>query len=359
MIESGDRKNPPFTEKGDLESLEFELAVLEKIISDNPAPFEALKAFIQASEDTQLVFGEGNHCRPIFHPSASLLRAKLAERIMPDISIEEREKRILFCKVMFSKELDLYSEHFHRIDPFNFSKKGTNTSGDWVVVNSNAVVKNMIEALKQNITDPTILRKLISKVERMLRIRPSIAFPLYLEYEARNLDSRNDITDIGVIKKAQEILRSYNHMIKEQFSRTPLFQTLQHRLPFPNLLSSFFSSKRVQNLGARLISFFESWFSDNNKTQAKEAKRIFRENGISNTIGAHTHNADHVEFSVGDTNCHYINPGAWPAFKLMIDGKPLGSTHPSGFFTGTVNLKARKRKGNYTLQTAETWSKRV
>ena len=365
LMESGQRAEPPFGKKGELLDPDFELETLDRIISDNKKPFDKLSKFLAASDNTMIVFGDDNHGRQIFHSDGGLLRALIVLRLFKgreDISTIDLN-RVRFCKALVSPEHGTYSKHCHDLDPFNYTSDGQNTAGDWVIVTSNSVVKQIIKDLQGAGLQPIVLEAAIDKVEKALTVRPSITFPLFLEYEAMKLpEIGNGNIDKVSVKKAQEIMLSYNNVVRDSFLRTPIAKTLEKLSLLPP--KKILSSKRLQRLGTRIVSTIEGWRSDNNGFHIKELRRLYRElaaRGINIThlIGSHTHIADHKELFEDGENLHYVNPGAWPPYKLVIDGQPLGTTHPSGIFQASIDYTKSKPKVRFKHKTEETWTQNI
>ena len=246
LIASGKREVPPFGKGGGLPNPKFEYSVLEKIISDNKKIIKTYQSFLRASRHNEIVFNEGNHDRPLFHVDNTESRLLLAQSILPEASIEELERRFHYGQSCVIPAVGMYAKHCHDLDPFNYSKKGENTKGDWVVITSNSIVKKLISELQENNLEPLVLEKALTSVERTLRIRPPSAFPIYLQYEAKRLFEENGYSDITSVNKAKEIMMSYSDEFKNHLLDLSLFKTLRKKGFLPNWLIKFAFGESMQ-----------------------------------------------------------------------------------------------------------------
>lgn len=362
-LESGYRKIPPFDRKGKLIDPDFELEIFKEIIEDNPLPFRRMRKFLQASPLNQIILAKGNHDRPVFHSDGYLMREFLAEALLPDASVDERNKRILFSGSTYIPSLGIFSKHCDDLDPFNHSVNGESTTGDWVIVESSGIVNKIVTELRSDGIVPEVLDEAITKTEKTLRVRPPLAFPLYLRYRAEKLLEKFKTKEPDSAVKAAEIMMSYSDKQRESIMEKAFFKQFQEAGLLPEWLVKIILCERVQRIGTKLVSAFESWVSDNNGKQKKESERLFLEEGIrmSHFVGAHTHIGETDQYAIEDQVINYVNPGPEEIAQIAVAGRPLGSVWHSGMFIGEVDLTVpeRRRKGRYEVAFKKTWEQKI
>jgi hypothetical protein len=231
-LESWEMPYMPNEADGSLTNKDENLRILEEITRQNPVPMKATRRFLNSSEHARFILVEGNHDGYIFHPDSDNCRQFLIDELLSGVSAEEQNKKITFCKAGKIPTLGIQFEHGHRFDPFNYSN-GKRAWGDWIVVKSNMIVKQIILNLKSCDLPPKLFSNLVKKTERMLRLRPSTAFPLYLNYLASSFGKKYEEIEPVRIKKANEVLMSYSEEMGKLFEELPFIEALKKRGLFP------------------------------------------------------------------------------------------------------------------------------
>ena len=361
FLESWESPYMPTEADGSLINPDENLRVLREIANHNPVPMEEMRRFLMSSEHAKLILVEGNHDAVIFHLDSDNCRQFLAETLLPEASWEERERKIKFCKSGSIPVLGIQFEHGHRFDPFNYAN-GKRPWGDWVTVKSTLLLREIILKLKSCGLRPKVLNKMIARTERMLRLRPSTAFPLYLNYLSALFEKKYGKAEPNKVAKVREVLLSHSQEIGKLFEELPFIQSLKRRKLFPSPLGKFFRSSTFQKVFTKIVAMCENWKSDNNRPPLEECKRLAKETGINLFISGHTHKAAHIEEKIRGREVHYVNTGTWIPFKMVhFDGFEnifSGSTYPKAITTAMLDL-SQSKTARYLFASEEEWKQKV
>lgn len=323
----------PLDKKGNLSDLKYSTQVLEEIVLNNSKIINELKRFLELTPYSRLLFIDGNHDHILFLDST--LQDYVRETLMPGASQEDQKKRIIFARDVDIPLLRLHAEHGHRFDPFNYSKKNSNTLGDWITIKTSVILTSITEKLNNVNLPDKIKNKIISKVKQVEYIRPPAAIPIYFEELAHYYYEKYRVSEPKAANEARNVLLSFSGELGNILSQTSPLNILPKQL---------LSSKRFQSFFANIFATVQDW-TDSNKSQITEAKKLADKNDINFFVGGHTHSLKHMAGYF-----RYVNMGAW---KPVINADRCGnnwvfpeSILPSSVLRLATNLKSRKRKTN-------------
>ncbi len=293
--------------------------LLHDIVDNNLATFQELRRFLQHPH-AEIIYIFGNHDGLLqeFPASQSILRDFLCASPSSDLNIPESDSpiqldesisaRLRFEPFYVSKELDLYIEHGHLLDPFNHSQSDQPPLGDVINI---LVVNRFVELTVSRLRSQGYSEEFISRMHAQLHdieyLRPLALVPVWIETIARQHDRHPE--NIGKQRSIRDILIS---VVAKTLQNPQMTRYLIHQLRLPRPIL-YFMIKLTMRLPATLplLSFITSRLvrrTHSNKYQYKAAQKIYKEHGARLIAFGHTHIPAVQPLS---ENAYYFNTGSW------------------------------------------------
>lgn len=282
---------------GKIEDIKKVMDTFLDILSNNVSVVSSIQQFLK-SPKAEIIFVEGNHDVLLFRDDdcGNILRSVLRDILMPDTLEDVKDEKIKFVRSGKMSELNLYFEHGHRFDSYDYSEEGKLTWGDWLSYVKVNVVKRLITEI-QNLKGKDVsngglpddlVDTLIKKIGNVEYIRSANAFGLYLKHiverYSEKYKKKNEFQIAKNIKKAFAVgADEFAIRVKDApftLSGFPL-------KVFPQCI---LKSNLMRNAFMYGTSYIYSVMTHRNDVQLKAAKNIVQEDSsIELLTFGHTH----------------------------------------------------------------------
>ena len=289
--------------------------LLLEILENNLAAMQELRQFLQHPH-SEIIYVFGNHDGLLqqFPIGQEVIRQFIAPadaaQSGPDVG-----QKLRFEPFYFSEELDLYIEHGHLLDPFNYTHSEQPTLGDVInILIVNRFVEIAVERLKANGYSEAFITRMHAQLHDIEYLRPLALVPVWIETVARQHDSHPE--NKGKRHSIREILIS---VISETLQNPQMTRYMTHQLKLPKPFLYFLIKLTLRlPVTLPLLSFITSKLvrrTHSNKYQYKAAQKIYRAKGYRLIAFGHTHIPGVQPLS---ENAYYFNTGSWkPVINLF------------------------------------------
>lgn len=283
--------------------------LLLEIMENNLSTFQELRKFLQSS-NTEIIYVFGNHDGLLqrYPDSQEVIRTFLSAQA-------DVQKRIRFVPNFQSEELDLYVEHGHLLDPFNYADTTQPALGEVInILIVNRFVELVVSRLRANGYSEEFISRMHSQLHDIEYLRPLALVPVWIQTMAHQHERHPE--NIGKRQSVKEILIS---VVSETLQDPDMIQFMIERLHMPKAFL-YLLIKITLRIPAilPLISFVTSKLvrrTHSNKYQYRAAQRIYREKGFRLVAFGHTHIPGVQPLS---ENAYYFNTGSWkPVINLF------------------------------------------
>lgn len=283
--------------------------LLLEIMENNLSTFQEIRKFLQFP-NTEIIYVFGNHDGLLqrFPSSHAVIRAFLSAR--PEV-----HKRIRFMPYFQSEELDLYVEHGHLLDPFNYADTSQPPLGDVInILIVNRFVELAVSRFRANGYSEEFISRMHAQLHDIEYLRPLALVPVWIQTIGHQFERHPE--NAGKPQSIKEILIS---VVSETLQEPRMIQFMIERLHMPRAFL-YFLIKLTLRIPAilPLISFVTSKVvrrTHSNKYQYKAAQRIYKDKGFRLIAFGHTHIPGVQPLS---ENAYYFNTGSWkPVINLF------------------------------------------
>lgn len=283
--------------------------LLLEIMENNLSAFQELRQFLE-NPHAEIVYVFGNHDGLLQHfPAAQTVIREFLSRD-PEVG-----RRLSFVPFYVSETLDLYIEHGHLLDPFNYTHSTQPPLGDVInILVVNRFVEMTVARLKENGYSDEFIQRMHAQLHDIEYLRPLALVPVWIETVARQHDSHPE--NVGKRKSIREILIS---VVSETLQDPQMTRYMIHQLHLPKPIL-YFTIKLTLRIPATLplLSFITSKLvkrTHSNKYQYKAAQKLYREKGYRLIAFGHTHIPGVQPLS---ESAYYFNTGSWkPVINLF------------------------------------------
>ncbi len=284
-------------DSGKIKSEENVINTFLDILQNNSCCLIPIQNFLK-TKSAQLILVEGNHDILLFKDDSlgNKLRSILLEILMPDSPDEERNNKIKFVRSGKIDSINLYFEHGHRFDPYDYSEKGELTWGDWLSYVKVHLVKRVIEELQKSkgksISNgglpEDLAETLIKKIGNVEYIRSANAFGLYLKHTVEKYSERYiEKGEPQIARNIKKIFMVGSDEFAKRIHDTP-FTVLG--FPLRWLPQSALKSNLLKSAFMYGTSYVYSIMTHNNHVQVDSAERIVNgDPSIKVLTFGHTH----------------------------------------------------------------------
>lgn len=339
--------------------------IILEIIQNNLDIFFEFRQILKNS-NAEIVYVIGNHDGLLeVYPSAQeLIKNKLFE----GLSLSEQE-RFYFATSFEYKELGLYVEHGHRLDPYNlYDSKQKPPLGDVVnILIVNKFIETVSLRLKEHGYSDEVINKIKDRLHDIEHIRPLVLIPLWIESVAK--EHVNDSESKGKDIPVETILRN---IIAEILLDKSMTQFIVKRLHIPMFLLHFATFLLIKFPAILpLISYVCTRLvrrTHSNKFQKKMALKLSREHDYKLICFGHTHIPS---FEVLSPDVYYFNSASWtpvinlfkysesetPQEEFLNLDKHFKKVERCGYLKITKDLVNPDTKAKFSLETIQIGEK--
>lgn len=267
------------------------------ILSNNISVISSMQQFLK-SPKAEIVFVEGNHDILLFRDDniGNTLRSILRDVLMSNISEELKDEKTKFIRSGKVDKLNLYFEHGHRFDPYDYCEEGKLTWGDWLSYVKVNVVKRLIIEIQdlkgKDISSgglpDDLVDTLIKKVGNVEYIRSANAFGLYLKHIVEKYSDRyKERNEFQISKNIKKVFMVGADEFAKRIKDTPFNLS---GLPLKVVPQCILKSNLMRNAFMYGTSYVYSVMTHRNDVQLKAAKNIVSEDpSIDILTFGHTH----------------------------------------------------------------------
>lgn len=351
----------PWEENANIEELVCKV-VLE-IINNNLDVFHELREILKRGS-SKIVYVIGNHdgLLEIYPNAQKLIKNKLLEGLSSELT---ESNPIKFVNCYENKELGLYVEHGHRLDPHNlYDSTQKPPLGDVInILIVNRFLEKTVNKLKEYGYSEDVINKIKNRLHDIEYIRPLVLIPLWIETIAKENESEPESK--GKKESLQTILRSIiaEILLDKNMSRyivnklhIPMFilhsaAKLLIRLPQVMPLVSYICTRLVRR-------------THSNRFQIKVATKLSEEKGYKLICFGHTHIPF---FKALSPTSYYFNTASWtpvinlfkfdeyemPTEEILTLDEHFKKVERCGYLKVEKDLKDPKAKAKFSLQTIQ------
>lgn len=285
------------------------IGILKNIIENNQASFDEIRKLLQHPL-SEVIYLFGNH-------DGLLEKYPRAQQFFKEClsAKPEEQARIRFSQNFQSKELELYVEHGHLLDPFNRPFIFDPPMGDVInLLIINRFVDWAVENLRANGYSEDFTSRMHARLHDIEYLRPLSLLPVWVQNVAHQFE--NDPENRGKAKSINTILiETVSDILHEPQMTKLAVERLHMPKAFLSLLVKV--TLRIPSI-LPVISFVTSKVvnrTHSNKPQHQAAQRIHREKGYRLIAFGHTHIPTVQPLS---ENAYYFNTGSWkPVINLF------------------------------------------